>query len=881
MSRRARAWWVATLVCAPALALAQTPAGFPPGTGESAPTAEAQRPTGPRLTRPPAVERFVEAAYPPEAEAQKLEGRVVLSIDISATGEVTRAEVVAPAGHGFDEAAVAALRQFRFTPAEIDGKPSPVRITYAYDFVLRPAPTLAQVKQEGPVNFTGRVLERGNRKPLAGAEVALPALEKSALTDARGQFSFRDVPPGNVQVVITASEFQRFETTERIDAGQRTQATYHVLRTFFSPYETVVRGAREKKEVSQTTISLQEIQRIPGTTGDALKVIQNLPGVARPPLNGGLIVIRGTSPRDSGIFLDGERIPLLFHFGGLTAVYNSELLESVDYLPGNFSTYYGGVVGGVVDVKSRNPKTDGFHGVLEVNAYNANVVLETPITDTLSIAGAYRRSYIDLLLPLFLKEDSPSFTVAPRYDDAQLKLTWKPNGKNTVQLLGLHSQDALQLITKSSLAGDPTLGRDFKNETGFNQFRLRHTFVDGAWRVDTIGGFDRTEVDLNIGGQRGLTLGASTWALRSTGELRLADWVTPAVGVDWTYTRGTTRAALGEPPREGEPAYFGPTREVLYADSPFWQSQLGLWTELRLRPIPALLIIPGVRMDLVTIRLQQTPLLTADPRLAVRWTVVPEVTIKGGIGLYHSPPSLQAGEADPVFGNPDLGSRYALQTSLGVEWNIRPDLFLSLEGFYNRLWDIPVSTSALVERNGQLVPQNLVNEGRGRIYGFEVLFRQALTKRLFGWIAYTFSRSERIDRPGASWRLFDFDQTHVLTAIASYKLGAGWELGGRFRYATGNPRTPVVGAVKDDLTDSYVPLFGPVNSYRLPNFAQLDVRIDKIWVFDNWSLDLYLDVQNVTNTRSIEGTQYSYNYAQSAQFEGLPIVPILGVKGTW
>ncbi len=854
---------------------------FVPAAFAQAPPPEAT-PAEPTLTRPPAVERFVEAAYPPEAEAQKLEGRVLLSIDISATGEVTRAEVVEPAGHGFDDAALAAIRQFRFTPAEIDGKPSPVRITYAYDFVLRPASTAAQVRQEGLVNFSGEVLERGNRTPLAGAEVALPALGMSTVTDARGRFSFRDVPPGNVQVVVTASQFQRFETSERIDAGKLTQARYHVLRTFFSPYETVVRGAREKKEVSQTSISLQEIQRIPGTTGDALKVIQNLPGVARPPLNGGLIVIRGTSPRDSGIFLDGERIPLLFHFGGLTAVYNSELLESVDYLPGNFSSYYGGVVGGVVDVKSRNPRTDGFHGVLEVNAYNANVVLETPITDTLSIAAAYRRSYIDVILPLFLKDDSPSFTVAPRYDDAQLKLTWKPDRKNTFQILGLHSQDALQLITKTSLAGDPTLGRDFKNETGFDQARLRHTFVDDAWRVDTIAGFDRTEVDLNIGGERGLTLGASTWAIRSTGELRLADWVTPVVGVDWTYTSGTFSAALGRAPREGEPPYFGPTRQILYADSPFWQSQLGLWTELRLRPVPALLIIPGVRMDLVSIRLQRTPLLTADPRLAVRWSVLPEVlTLKMGVGLYHAPPSLQAGEVDATFGNPDLGSRYAVQTSLGAEWNIRPDLLLSVEGFYNRLWDIPVSTSALVERNGQLVPENLVNDGRGRIYGFELLFRQALTQRLFGWIAYTFSRSERIDRPGASWRLFDFDQTHVLTAIASYKLGAGWEIGGRFRFSTGNPRTPVLGAVKDDLTDTYVPLYGPVNSYRLPDFAQLDVRIDKVWVFDNWSLDLYLDIQNVTNTRSTEGTTYNYNYSQSARFEGLPIVPILGIKGTW
>src|SRR5262249_37827909 len=157
------------------------------------------------------------------------------------------------------------------------------------------------------------------------------------------------------------------------------------------------------------------------------------------------------------------------------------------------------------------------------------------------------------------------------------------DGKNTVQLLGLHSQDALQLITKSSLSADPTLGRDFKNETGFNQARLRHTLVGGNFRLDTIGGIDRTEVDLNIGGARGLTLGARPGGARSTAGRGPAGGTPPAVGVDWTYTRGTFRAVLGQPPREGEPAYFGPTRALLYADSPFWQSQLGVWTELRLR----------------------------------------------------------------------------------------------------------------------------------------------------------------------------------------------------------------------------------------------------------------------------------------------------------
>src|SRR5262249_18112587 len=181
------------------------------------------------LPRPPQLERFVEAPYPPEAEAAKLEGKVLLEVDISATGDVTRVEVIEPAGHGFDEAAVAAVRHFHFIPAELDGKPAAVRIRYVYDFVLRPAPV--QVPAAAPVtaaaagNRRGRVLERGTGRPVGGAEVALPSLGRITTTDVRGNFSFRDVPPGQVAVVVTASEYQPFTTTETIQPGNETQVT--------------------------------------------------------------------------------------------------------------------------------------------------------------------------------------------------------------------------------------------------------------------------------------------------------------------------------------------------------------------------------------------------------------------------------------------------------------------------------------------------------------------------------------------------------------------------------------------------------------------------------------------------------------------------------
>jgi TonB family protein len=96
----------------------------------------------PRLTKPPALKQFVEAQYP---ESEKSAGRaasVVLQIAINAQGTVDDVRVLESAGAAFDEAAVAAVRQFVFEPAEIDHKPSPIRINYKYEFVLKAGATI-------------------------------------------------------------------------------------------------------------------------------------------------------------------------------------------------------------------------------------------------------------------------------------------------------------------------------------------------------------------------------------------------------------------------------------------------------------------------------------------------------------------------------------------------------------------------------------------------------------------------------------------------------------------------------------------------------------------------------------------------------------------
>ncbi|MGA9652646.1 MAG: ligand-gated channel protein, partial [Polyangia bacterium] len=187
----------------------------------------------------------------------------------------------------------------------------------------------------------------------------------------------------------------------------------------------------------------------------------------------------------------------------------------------------------------------------------------------------------------------------------------------------------------------------------------------------------------------------------------------------------------------------------------------------------------------------------------------------------------------------------------------------------------------LVARSGLPSPpvgQSLEQTGIGRSYGGQVLLRQELAKGFFGWLSYSISRSERKDRPDSNWRLFDYDQTNVLTLLASYEISHGFQAGARFRYTTGMPRTPVVGAYFNATSQQYEPIFGAQNSIRLPAFYALDLRVEKAFVYRRLKFNVFADVQNVTNRKNPEEIIYSADYSQRSYISGLPVLPVIGLR---
>jgi hypothetical protein len=153
-----------------------------------------------------------------------------------------------------------------------------------------------------------------------------------------------------------------------------------------------------------------------------------------------------------------------------------------------------------------------------------------------------------------------------------------------------------------------------------------------------------------------------------------------------------------------------------------------------------------------------------------------------------------------------------------------------------------------------------------------------MSERWFGWVAYTLLWAERKDQAGQAWRPFDWDQRHILTAVASVQLPDHWELSTRFRLVSGNPTTALASSVYDEKADAYQGNSSAYNADRLPAFHQLDLRVDKRWVLNRWMFNLYLDVQNVYNRRNAEGVVYNYDYSQQMIQGGLPIIPSLGLR---
>ncbi len=828
-------------------------------------SAQDKAPAAPAIV-PPRLKTDSPARYPDQAlrEGIRDKVRVDLVLEVDANGAVKNATIDKPVGHGFDEAAASAASSLVFEPATRNGAPIAAMIRFSYTF----EPPNARV--------AGRVLRQPNEAPVAGATVTVReenGTEHTATTDAEGNFRIDAIPAGKVHVHVEARGRKSEDLDEDLRPGEEADVVLRLAGAEEPPpppaelgpgevvEEVRVRGERPPREVTKRTISREEIALIPGTNGDALRSLQNLPGVARPPPFGGQLVVRGSAPQDTQYFVDGTNVPLVYHFGGLSSVLPTEVLDRIDFYPGNFGAQYGRGMGGIVDVAVRGPKDDGkLHGMAQVDFIDARIVAERSLGKGWSFLVGGRRSYFDLWLGPIL-EQAGGVSTAPRYYDYQvmLKKEFAPDHELRFFLFG--SDDRIEIFG-ADFGGDFVLGGGIRALTAFWRLQARYLYkINSKTRITAVAAYGGDRLSFGFGSNY---LDVTTQPLSARAEVshRIARPATVNLGMDVLYTPYDLAVRLPRPTRPGVPGggLNEPALTQVVSDSVYTP---GAYADVELVPFKGTRIVPGVRADYT----KQIKHWDVSPRVVFRQDLTsgrPRTTVKGGVGMYYQPPD--PAELDPVFGQPGLKTNRAVHYSLGMEQEVGSNVEVSVEGFYKSI--------------DRLVVQDAKNSGDGRVYGTEWLLRWKNDPKLFGWIAYTLMRSERRDSQDELLRLFEYDQTHILTAIISRALPDGWRVGGRFRFVSGNLYTPQNYGALDVDRASYQPVSSlPMYGARLGAFHQLDFRIDKTLDAKPLKLTAYLDIQNIYFHRSEEGISYNFNSTRSQPVLGLPILPILGLRG--
>jgi len=615
-----------------------------------------------------------------------------------------------------------------------------------------------------------------------------------------------------------------------------------------------------------------------------------LPGVAS--LASGLSypVVRGSVPAATGFFLDGVRIPQLYHLGLGPSVVHPALIDGIDFYPANAPSGYGNLTAGVVAAQLKEPR-DKLHIEAQVESVNAGAFVELPIPQTgtdITLAGrfSYTGWFLSAITDLLTKGEIKP--VADFYD-YQARVEQKV-GKATIRLLAFGSSDLVGAVPKDPEQVAPYL------VSRFHRIDLRGrvpvgpgTFEAGA----TVGwedlGIYAEKKKERVGAfllSRFLVSGRAQW------RVELSKTVQARVSADVERQLATIEntESLGGGDLEQQPrvmgVFSGVAAEVAWNPDRFW-----LVAGLRGASYHAQ---PGVQFWAL------------EPRLSARYALADWLTVKGGAGLFHQPPTILLSLPISDLASLKDGLQETIHLALGFEARLPLGLELSVEGYFNpmphvlekSLTEFITGGTSFGDRNPAIY---------GQAYGLEVLLRAPAKGRFFGWLAYSLSRSERLRKYPVFGNSVDdvqvregfvpfaFDQTHNLNLVAGYQLPHAWKLSGTFHFNTGRPESGEVSsrtqvpAVSSDGLEVWRPV--PLNQVdRLPAFFRIDARVSKAWTLNDVMLELYIDVFNATFTPET----YAWTYGRGDSPDGVTPGPLtktgfslplfswaLGLKGSY
>jgi hypothetical protein len=737
-------------------------------------------------------------------------------------------------------------------------------------FISLLSTTLLLAQNTGTIK--GRVYDQISNQAIEFATVSLQNTTIAVSTDAEGKFEMNEIAAGlyNVQVTFVGYKTKvGFEV--RVNSArpaildfplEQNAEALEAVEIVANPFTR-----RDESPLSLRSVGVDEIKRNPGGNRDISRVVQALPGVASTPTFRNDILIRGGAPSENRFYLDGIEIPTINHFstqgasGGPVGMVNVDFVREVDFYAGAFPVNRGNALSSVFDFQFKEGNLDKARFSAILGATDFGVTADGPLGKKANFIFSARRSYLQFLFKAL------ELPFLPVYNDAQFKVKINIDEKNSLTLLGIGALDDFSLNSDA-------------NETEEQRVILERLPISDQWNYSIGAKYThfRENSYMNVilsrshlnnrfykyanndeSSEENLVVNYNSNEVENKARLENV-WrykgykIMGGINYEWAnYDNNTfykrvagSSTVLDEYETELSLHKYG---AFVQASKAFFDEKLSLSGGLR---------IDGNSFD----DNMRNPLSQLSPRFSASYSISPRVNLNFNSGIYYQLPTYTAlGFAENgILVNQQNNLKYIQCSHLvgGVDYQTSNNAKISIETFYKSYANYPfslrdsVSLANLGADFGVIGDEPVASIGKGDTYGLEVLIQQKLYKGFYGILAYTLSWSQFEDRNGdllpSSW-----DNRHIINLTLGQRLPRNWEIGTRYRYVSGSPYTPydlqqsALIAIWD-IKPGGVPNYAQLNSQRIDDYMELDLRVDKKWFFKRWNLNLYLDIDNLLRT---------------------------------
>lgn len=728
--------------------------------------------------------------------------------------------------------------------------------------------------QTGKVS--GRVYSATNNESLPFSKVLVVDQQKGAVCLEDGTFVIENLNPGVYSFKATSAGYQELILNDITITNARTVELNFPLEPIIREQKEVTVRAKPFLKVSESPVSLRtlnatEIERQPGAGRDVSKVLQALPGVASRATFRNDIIIRGGSPGENKFYLDGIEVPNINHFatqgssGGPVGLLNVNFIREVDFYSGAFPANRANGLSSVISFKQKDGNPDALITNFALGSSDAALTFDGPLGKKADFIFSARRSYLQFLFAAL------KLPFLPTYNDSQFKLNYRINQKNKITFIGLGALDQFALNTKVNDKVTDSTQREYNeyilgNIPSQNQWNYtvgvnwthfsKHSYQNVVASRNMLKNMAVRYID-NVETEVNKLLDYSSFEaenkLRFEHTYSQNGWrVNAGFGYEYVRYNNETfnRIAI-----MGVPVTIDYTSNLyLSKGSLFGQVSRSLMNERLNLSLGLRSDISNYSKSLMNPLDQLSPLFSANFRMTEKWS------LNGNVARFHQLPAYTVlgyrdANGELVNKNNDVKYIRADHFVLGTEYLTNFNSRFTVEGFFKKYSRYPysvvdsISLANLGTDFGVVGNEAVTSTSSGRSYGVEFLYQQKLIKGFYGIVAYTFVTSEFKDKNDAyipsSW-----DSKNIVSLTGGKRFNKGWEVGMRWLFSGGSPYTPYDVATSSlkqvwDVNGRGVLDYNQLNAQREGAYHQLNVRVDKKLFFEKFSMNFYLDIQNL------------------------------------